>query len=85
MIGRAATVGQQCRYLLDAALRSDGAGGNGLHNTIEAVLRRTARERTYTRTSLARSLSRHHAPAQVFRAINRLIDTDFLREEGGHA
>jgi hypothetical protein len=83
LIGRAAAVGQQCRYLLDAALRSEGSGGNGLRNTIDAVLRRVARGRVSTRTSLARSLSRHHAPAQVFRAINRLIDTDFLREEGG--
>jgi len=83
LIGRAAAVGQQCRYLLDAALRGDGGGGNGLRNTIEAVLRRMARGSTSTRTSLARSLARHHAPAQVFRAVNRLIDTDFLHEEGG--
>lgn len=83
LVGRAAAVGQQCRYLLDAALRGDVAGGNGLRNTVEAVLRRVARTRTLTRTRLARSLSRHHAPAQVFRAINRLIDTDFVREEDG--
>ncbi len=36
-----------------------------------------------TRTGVARALGRHHVPAQVYRAINRLIDTDFLREEGG--
>lgn len=83
LVGRAAAVGQQCRYLLDTALRSEGAGGNGLRNTIEAVLRRVARGKAATRTDVARALGRHHAPAQVYRAINRLIDRDFLREEGG--
>jgi hypothetical protein len=83
LVGRAAAVGQQCRYLLDTALRSELAGGDGMRNTVEAVLRHVARGRTGSRTEVARGLRRHHAPAQVYRAINRLIDTDFLREEGG--
>jgi hypothetical protein len=83
LVGRAAAVGQQCRYLLDTALRSEGAHGDGLRNTIEAVLRHVAPKKPTTRTEVARALGRHHAPAQVYRAINRLIDTDFLREEGG--
>jgi AAA+ ATPase superfamily predicted ATPase len=83
LVGRAAAVGQQCRYLLDIALRSEGARGDGLRNTIEAVLRHVAPKRPTTRTEVARALGRHHGPAQVYRAINRLIDTDFLREEVG--
>jgi hypothetical protein len=83
LVGRAAAVGQQCRFLLDTALHGEGARGDGLRNTIEAILRRVARGSASTRTSLARALGRHHAPAQVYRASNHLIDTDFLREEGG--
>ncbi|MGH2355267.1 MAG: hypothetical protein ACRDJN_26960, partial [Chloroflexota bacterium] len=36
LLGRAAALGQYCRYLLDAALRTDTSG---LRNTLEAVLR----------------------------------------------
>lgn len=82
LVGRAAAVGQQCRYLLDAALRSDVAGGDGMRNTIEAALRRIAREATASRTQVARQLRRHHPQVRVYRAINRLIENDFLREEG---
>jgi hypothetical protein len=83
LVGRAAALGQQCRYLLDTALRGEVASGDAMQNTLEAVLRQVARGRTGSRTVVARTLRRHHAPAQVYRAINRLIDTDFLREEGG--
>lgn len=82
LVGRAAAVGQQCRYLLETALHTDVARGDGLRNTIEAVLRHVARGRTASRSGVARGLRGHHGPAQVYRAINRLIDTDFLREEG---
>lgn len=83
LVERAASVGQQCPYLFDTALRNEGARGDGLRNTIEAVLRRVAQRKRTTRTEVARALGRHHAPAQVYRAINRLIDTDFLGEEDG--
>ncbi|MBA2240203.1 MAG: ATP-binding protein [Solirubrobacterales bacterium] len=82
LIGRAAAVGQQCRYLLDTALRSDVGSGNGIRNTIEAVLRHLARGKRASRTDVARRLGRHHTSAQVYRAVNRLVDADFVREEG---
>lgn len=80
LIGRAAAVGQYCRYLLDTALRTDATG---LRNTIEAVLRQVARWQPLTRASLERRLRRHYAHTSIHTAVNRLIDTDFLREEGG--
>lgn len=83
LIGRAAAVGQQCRYLLETALHGGPVGGEGLRNAIEAVLRQAARTGGLSRIELVHRLRRHHVPAQIYRAVNVLIDTDFLREEGG--
>jgi hypothetical protein len=80
LLGRAALLGQQCRYLLETALRTDA---EDLRNVIETVLRQVARWQPVSRTNVARRLGRHHAPAQVYRAANRLIDTDFLQEAEG--
>ncbi len=80
LVGRAAAVGQHCRYLLDTAQRTD-AGALG--NAAEAVLRQTARHQLLCRGSLERRLRRHHPHTTINGAVNRLIDNDFLREEAG--
>lgn len=80
LIGRAAALGQYCRYLLDAALRTDA---NGARNTLEAVLRQVARWQPLDRPGLERRLQRHHGHTAIHNAVNSLIDTDFLREEAG--
>lgn len=80
LIGRAAALGQYCRYLLDAALRTDSTGAR---NTVEAVLRQIARWQPVTRASLERQLRNHHNHTSIHAAVNRLVDTDFVREEVG--
>lgn len=80
VVGRVANIGQNCRYLLETALRTDA---EGLRNTLEAVLRQVARWQPITRASVERRLRRHHAHTRIHNAINLLIDTDFLRETGG--
>jgi hypothetical protein len=80
LVGRAAGIGQYCRYLLDTALRTDAGA---LRNAAEAVLRRTARYQPLSRSSLERRLRRHHSHTTIHTAINRLIDNDFLHESGG--
>ncbi len=78
--GRVANIGQNCRYLLETALRTDAGG---LRNTLEAVLRQVARWQPITRASIERRLRRHHAHTRIHNAVNLLIDTDFLREATG--
>ena len=80
LFGRAANIGQNCRYLLETALRADA---DAQRNTHEAVLRQVARWQPLTRASLVRRLSRHDTPAQIYRAINRLIENDFIVESEG--
>jgi AAA+ ATPase superfamily predicted ATPase len=80
LIGRLTNVGQNCRYLLETALRADT---DGMQNTLEAVLRQVARWQPITRASVERRLQRHHPHARIHRAINNLIDTDFVREASG--
>ncbi len=77
VISRVASTGQNCRYLLDSALRVDS---EGMRNTIEAVLRQVARRQPITRASLERRLIRHHRHTRIHGAINALIDADFLVE-----
>lgn len=80
VFGRGANVGQNCRYLLEAATRTDA---ESLRNTLESALRAIARTEPVTRLGLVRRLARHHPHAQVHRAINRLIENDFVGEEDG--
>lgn len=80
LIGRGGNVGQQCRYLLETALRTDAAG---MRNTIDAVLRQTARYQPIGRPALARRLGRHHSQPQIYRAVNQLIENDFLIDHEG--
>jgi AAA+ ATPase superfamily predicted ATPase len=80
LIGRVTNIGQNCRYLLDIALRTDT---DGLRNTVEAVLREVARVQPVSRASIERRLRRHHPHARIHRAINLSLDTDLLREAGG--
>lgn len=80
IVGRVANIGQNCRYLLETALRTDA---EGMRNTLEAVLRQVARWQPITRANIERRLRRHHAHTQIHKAINLLIDTDFLREAAG--
>jgi hypothetical protein len=80
MFGRSANIGQNCRYLVETAL---SAGTGDLRNTSEAVLHQVARLQPIPRASIVRRLRRQHSQTQISRAINRLIDTDFLQEEGG--
>ncbi|MBI3979161.1 MAG: ATP-binding protein [Chloroflexi bacterium] len=80
IVGRVANIGQNCRYLMETALRTDA---EGMRNTLEAVLRQVARWQPITRASIERRLRRHHAHTQIHKAINLLIDTDFLREAAG--
>lgn len=80
-IGRTEDLGQHCRYLLDTALQTEG---EVMRNTVDAVLRAIAANGgPLARASLARRLRAHHEQARIYRAINHLIDTDFLHEEGG--
>ncbi len=80
IFGRSANVGQNCRYLLEAATRTDA---ESLQNTLESALRVIARTEPVTRLGVVRRLARHHPHAQVHRAINRLIENDFVGEEDG--
>ncbi len=80
LLGRAGAIGQQCRYLLSAAIESDASD---LRNTLDAVVRRIAVTQPVSRAALADALSRDHDDRQVYRAVNRLIATDVLREESG--
>jgi AAA+ ATPase superfamily predicted ATPase len=81
VIGRAHAIGLHCSYLLETAVRDEG---EGLRNTVEAVLRTIAAHGTpVARQTVARRLRAHHEQARIYRAINHLIDTDFLHEEGG--
>lgn len=81
VIGRTEDLGQHCRYLLDTALRTEG---EALRNTVDAVLRAIASHGgPLARARLARQLRANHEQARIYRAINHLIDTDFLHEEGG--
>ena len=81
VIGRTEDLGQHCRYLLDTVLRAEG---EVLRNTVDAVLRAIASHGgPIPRAALARRLRAHHEQARIYRAINHLIDTDFLHEERG--
>lgn len=80
LIGRLTNVGQNCRYLLETALRADT---EAMRNTLEAVMRQVARWQPITRASVERRLRRHHPHTRIHRAVNILVDTDFLREDGG--
>lgn len=80
IFGRNANIGQNCRYLLETATRTEA---DALRNTLESALRVIAGTQPVTRLSVVRRLARHHAHAQIHRAINRLIEHDFVSEEDG--
>lgn len=81
VIGRAATIGLHCRYLLDTAL---ALPNTALRNTVDAVLRAVAAQPApVARANLVRRLQATYPRTTVYDATRALIDADFLREEGG--
>ena len=81
VVGRTEDLGQHCRYLYETALRDEG---EALSAAAEAVLRAIAAQGgLLARSGVVRRLRAHHDQARIYRAINHLIDTDFVGEGGG--
>ncbi len=80
LFGRGATMAQHCRYLLETATKSDSKSRQGV---LTDVLRQVALRQPLTRISLVRRLVRHHSKAEIYRAVNRLIENDFVAEQDG--
>lgn len=80
LFGRGTDIGQHCAYLRQTATQSDS---DAMKSLLENVLDQVAAHEPLTRGSLVQRLSRRHNYREAYRAINRLIDTDFLKEEGG--
>lgn len=79
LFGRGTNIGQHCAYLRKTALEDSSTAER---NLLEEVLNQVALHQPITRTSLLRRI-RGHGRTEVYEAVNRLIDTDFLAQENG--
>ncbi|MBI4316906.1 MAG: ATP-binding protein [Chloroflexi bacterium] len=80
LFGRLTHVGQHCSYLRKTATQSDSDAKTSL---LEEVLKQVAARQPLARASLVRRLVRRYSQTEIYVAINRLIDTDFISEENG--
>ncbi|MHB1161569.1 MAG: ATP-binding protein, partial [Chloroflexota bacterium] len=80
LFGRGATMALHCRYLLETATKTDSESRQGI---LTDVLRQVALRQPLTRVSLVRRLARHHSKSEIHRAVNRLIENDFVSEQEG--
>ncbi len=79
LFGRGTNIGQHCAYLRKTALEDTAAAEKSL---LEEVLTNVALHQPITRTSLLRRIH-GHGRTEIYDAVNRLIDTDFVAQQDG--
>jgi AAA+ ATPase superfamily predicted ATPase len=80
IFGRVTTIGQHCTYLRATATEDSSRSEKSL---LEELLEQVALRQPLTRANLVRRLARHYSQKEIYRGVNRLIDTDFLAEQNG--
>ena len=80
IFGRGTTIGQHCAYLRMTATEDSSRSEKGF---LEELLEQVALHQPLTRANLVRRLAKRHNQKEIYRGINRLIDTDFLAEQNG--